>query len=89
MNRAQSHLRAMGVVYRAHDATLGPDVAIKLLRAEAGQHPERVRRFSQEARAASALNHPNIVVPVAPGPGGRWIPKRFHLHNIIPPGGIL
>src|SRR5262245_26569670 len=51
----------MGVVYRAQDATLGRDVAIKLLRAEAGQHPERVRRFSQEARAASALNHPNII----------------------------
>src|SRR5947207_8754329 len=47
----------MGIVYRAQDATLGRDVAIKLLRAEAGQHPERVRRFSQEARAASALNH--------------------------------
>jgi serine/threonine protein kinase/Tol biopolymer transport system component len=51
----------MGVVYRAQDATLGRDVAIKLLHAEAGQHPERVRRFSQEARAASALNHPNII----------------------------
>lgn len=51
----------MGVVYRAQDATLGRDVAIKLLRAEAGQHPERVRRFSHEARAASALNHPNII----------------------------
>src|SRR5215468_3452388 len=51
----------MGVVYRAQDATLGRDVAIKLLRAEAGQQPERVRRFAQEARAASALNHPNII----------------------------
>src|SRR5712692_511230 len=51
----------MGVVYRAEDSTLGRDVAIKVLRPEIGRHPERVRRFSQEARAASALNHPNII----------------------------
>ncbi len=51
----------MGVVYRAQDATLGRDVAIKVLRPELGRQPERVRRFSQEARAASALNHPNII----------------------------
>ena len=51
----------MGVVYRARDSTLGREVAIKVLRPEAGSHADRVRRFSQEARAASALNHPNIV----------------------------
>jgi len=51
----------MGVVYRAHDSTLARDIAIQVLRPELGRHPERVRRFSQEARAASALNHPNIV----------------------------
>ena len=51
----------MGVVYRAQDSTLGRDVAIKVLRPEASRHPDRMRRFSQEARAASALNHPNIV----------------------------
>jgi serine/threonine protein kinase/Tol biopolymer transport system component len=51
----------MGVVYRAQDSTLAREVAIKVLRTEAGHHPDRVRRFSQEARAASALNHPNII----------------------------
>ena len=51
----------MGIVYRAQDATLGRDVAIKVLRPELGHQAERIRRFSQEARAASALNHPNIV----------------------------
>src|SRR5712692_567628 len=51
----------MGGVYLTDIYTLGCDVAIKVLRPELGQHPERVRRFSQEARAASALNHPNII----------------------------
>jgi len=51
----------MGVVYRARDSTLGRDVAIKVLRPDLGRQPERTRRFSHEARAASALNHPNII----------------------------
>src|SRR5262245_50968329 len=52
----------MGEVYRAHDTRLERDVALKILREGATDLPERVRRFQHEQRAASALNHPNIVV---------------------------
>jgi len=51
----------MGVVYRAHDETLLRDVAIKVHPPAASADPGRLHRFQQEARAAGALNHPNIV----------------------------
>jgi serine/threonine protein kinase len=51
----------MGLVYRAFDTHLDRPVAIKILRADATASPERKRRFVQEAKAASALNHPNII----------------------------
>ncbi len=51
----------MGVVYRALDTHLDRPVAIKVLRAGAAADPERKKRFVQEAKTASALNHPNIV----------------------------
>jgi serine/threonine protein kinase len=51
----------MGEVYRARDSRLGRDVAVKVLPAGLSADPERLRRFEQEARAAAALNHPNIL----------------------------
>jgi serine/threonine protein kinase len=52
----------MGEVFLAHDTRLNRHVALKLLRAAGGIDSDRLGRFVQEARAASALTHPNVAV---------------------------
>src|ERR1700757_2877803 len=52
----------MGEVYRARDLRLGREVAVKIVSGIYSQDTDHLRRFEQEARAASALNHPNIIV---------------------------
>ncbi|HUF17576.1 MAG TPA: serine/threonine protein kinase, partial [Thermoanaerobaculia bacterium] len=51
----------MGMVYRASDPHLGRELAIKMLPIDSSATPEQLRRFEQEARSASQLNHPSVV----------------------------
>ena len=51
----------MATIYRAHDAQLDRDVAVKILRQEYGRDPDFGVRFRYEAQSAASLNHPNIV----------------------------
>src|SRR5215813_7812724 len=65
----------MGEVYLATDTSLGRNVAIKLLLSELTRDPDRVRRFKQEAKTVSALNHPNIITihEIGESEAGRFI----------------
>ncbi len=69
----------MGEVYLAEDGRLGRQVALKLLAAEFTTDESRVRRFEKEARAASALNHPNIVTihDIGQAEAGHFIVMEF------------
>jgi Tol biopolymer transport system component/tRNA A-37 threonylcarbamoyl transferase component Bud32 len=84
----------MGKVYLAKDTRLGRTVAIKVLAREKVADAERKRRFMQEARAASALNHPNIVTiyDIASDSGIDFLVMEYvegqSLHNLISPRGL-
>jgi serine/threonine protein kinase/tetratricopeptide (TPR) repeat protein len=58
--RSKLGVGGMGEVYLAHDTRLDRKVALKILPADLATNPDRMRRFVQEAKAAAALNHPNV-----------------------------
>lgn len=84
----------MGEVYRARDAKLCRDVALKILPSEMAERPDRVQRFEREARAVAALNHPNIVtIHSVEDVGGvhfltMELVKGEDLSKLIPNGGF-
>jgi serine/threonine protein kinase len=84
----------MGVVWKARDTRLGRFVALKVLAAEKMSDPDRKRRFVQEAKSASALNHPNIITiyDIDQAEGADFIAMEFvagkSLDQLIPRKGL-
>ena len=84
----------MGEVYRATDTTLGRAIALKILPPEMGEDAGRLARFHGEARAAAALNHPNVVTlfSVEESGGVHFLTMELvdgqPLHQLIPSGGF-
>src|SRR5205807_4753320 len=84
----------MGVVYKARDTRLDRFVGLKFLPATKMSDPERKRRFVQEAKAASALNHPNIITiyEIDQADGADFIAMEFvpgkALDQLIPRKGL-
>ena len=84
----------MGEIYKAQDTRLNRFVAIKVLTSAATGDPERRRRFIQEAQAASALNHPNIITihDIVCEGGTEFMVMEYvagkTLVDLIPKGGL-
>ena len=84
----------MGEVYRATDTRLGREIALKILPSDVGADRERLARFQQEAKAAAALNHPNIVTlfSAEETAGVHFLTMELvdgrSLHELIPPEGF-
>src|SRR5262245_59742610 len=92
--RAKLGEGGMGAVYRAHDPRLGRDVALKVLPPDMAGDPARLERFTREARAIAALNHPHIVTiySTEEANGIRFLTMELvdgqSLDTLIPSGGL-